>query len=47
MEVDNLSKYRDVYSDIKKNILTNHYRAGTQLPTQKYFAENMIFLALH
>ena len=39
MEVDNLSKYRDVYSDIKKNILTNHYRAGTQLPTQKYFAE--------
>lgn len=32
-------KYRKIYSEIKKNILTNHYRAGTLLPTQEYFSE--------
>lgn len=32
-------KYRRIYSNIKKNILTNHYRAGTLLPTQEFFAE--------
>lgn len=32
-------KYREIYSDIKRDILTNHYRAGTLLPTQEYFAE--------
>jgi GntR family transcriptional regulator len=26
--------YREVYSDIKKDILTNHYRAGKPMPTQ-------------
>lgn len=34
-----LYKYREIYSDIKKDILTNHYRAGTLLPTQEFFAE--------
>ncbi|MDN6626062.1 MAG: GntR family transcriptional regulator [Pisciglobus halotolerans] len=28
-------RYREIYSDIKRNILTNHYRAGTLLPTQE------------
>lgn len=28
-------RYREIYSDIKKNILTNHYRAGKPLPTQE------------
>ncbi|MBA5270733.1 GntR family transcriptional regulator [Enterococcus hirae] len=32
-------KYREIYSDIKRDILTNHYRAGTLLPTQEFFAE--------
>ncbi|MFT8738477.1 MAG: GntR family transcriptional regulator, partial [Lacticaseibacillus paracasei] len=27
--------YWEIYSDIKKDILTNHYRAGTPLPTQE------------
>lgn len=39
MEVDKLYKYRKIYSEIKKDILTNHYRAGTLLPTQEYFSE--------
>lgn len=39
MEVDKLYKYREIYTDIKKDILTNHYRAGTLLPTQEYFSE--------
>ncbi|NHI99911.1 GntR family transcriptional regulator [Lactococcus garvieae] len=32
-------KYREIYADIKRDILTNHYRAGTLLPTQEFFAE--------
>ncbi|WP_125763956.1 GntR family transcriptional regulator [Companilactobacillus hulinensis] len=32
-------RYREIYSDIKKNILTNHYRAGTPLPTQEVLSE--------
>lgn len=32
-------KYYEIYSDIKRNILTNHYRAGTLLPTQEFFSE--------
>ncbi|MGK0551394.1 GntR family transcriptional regulator [Enterococcus faecalis] len=32
-------KYREIYSDIKRDILTNHYRAGTLLPTQEFFSE--------
>lgn len=28
-------RYREIYSDIKNNILTNHYRAGKPLPTQE------------
>lgn len=32
-------KYRQIYSDIKKNILTNHYRAGALLPTQEFFSK--------
>ncbi len=31
--------YSEIYSDIKKDILTNHYRAGKPLPTQKKLAE--------
>lgn len=31
-------RYREVYSDIKKNILTNHFRAGQPLPTQDNLA---------
>ncbi|MDN6161294.1 MAG: GntR family transcriptional regulator [Atopostipes sp.] len=31
-------KYKEIYSDIKRNILTNHYRAGKLLPTQKELA---------
>lgn len=38
-EVYKLYKYREIYSDIKRDILTNHYRAGTLLPTQEFFAE--------
>lgn len=34
-----LYKYRKIYSDIKKNILTNHYRAGSMLPTQEFFSK--------
>lgn len=34
-----LYKYREIYSDIKRDILTNHYRAGTLLPTQEFFSE--------
>lgn len=34
-----LYKYREIYSDIKRDILTNHYRAGTLLPTQEFFAD--------
>jgi len=37
--VDKLYKYHDIYSDIKRDILTNHYRAGTLLPTQDFFAK--------
>lgn len=32
-------KYREVYTDIKNNILTNHYRAGSLMPTQEELAE--------
>lgn len=32
-------KYREIYSDIKRDILTNHYRSGTLLPTQEFFSE--------
>lgn len=32
-------KYREVYSDIKRDILTNHYRAGNPLPTQEELSE--------
>lgn len=28
-------RYREVYSDIKRDILTNHYREGNPLPTQE------------
>ena len=38
-EVYKLYKYREIYADIKRDILTNHYRAGTLLPTQEFFAE--------
>ena len=31
-------RYQDVYSDIKKSIETNHYRAGKLLPTQEELA---------
>lgn len=31
-------RYREVYSDIKRDILTNHYRAGHALPTQDELA---------
>lgn len=37
--MDKLYKYHDIYSDIKRDILTNHYRAGTLLPTQDFFAK--------
>ncbi len=30
--------YSEIYSDIKKDILTNHYRAGKPLPTQEVLA---------
>lgn len=39
LEVYNLYKYREIYSDIKKDILTNHYRAGALLPTQEFFSD--------
>lgn len=32
-------RYREVYSDIKRDILTNHYRAGNLLPTQEELSE--------
>lgn len=32
-------RYREIYSDIKRDILTNHYRAGTLLPTQEILTE--------
>lgn len=32
-------RYKEVYSDIKKDILRNHYRAGTLMPTQDELAE--------
>lgn len=38
-EVYKLAKYREVYSNIKRDILTNHYRAGSLLPTQESFSE--------
>lgn len=28
-------RYREIYSDIRKDILTNHYRSGQPLPTQE------------
>lgn len=30
-----MHRYQEIYSDIKKNILTNQYREGTLLPTQE------------
>lgn len=30
-----LYRYREIYSDIRKDILTNHYRSGKPLPTQE------------
>ena len=38
-EVKPLYLYWEVYSDIKKDILTNHYRAGKPLPTQETLAK--------
>lgn len=32
-------KYKNVYEDIKKDILFNHYRAGNQMPTQETLAK--------
>ncbi|CAM2910371.1 GntR family transcriptional regulator [Dellaglioa algida] len=32
-------RYREIYSDIKRDILTNHYRAGSLLPTQEILTE--------
>ncbi|MHC9532171.1 GntR family transcriptional regulator [Dellaglioa sp. L3N] len=32
-------RYREIYSDIKRDILTNHYRAGALLPTQEILTE--------
>ncbi|GEO57764.1 GntR family transcriptional regulator [Companilactobacillus bobalius] len=32
-------RYKEIYSDIKNNILTNHYRAGKPLPTQEILSE--------
>lgn len=39
IEVKPLYLYWEVYSDIKKDILTNHYRAGKPLPTQETLAK--------
>ncbi|HIZ54208.1 MAG TPA: GntR family transcriptional regulator [Candidatus Enterococcus avicola] len=30
-----MHKYQEVYTDIKRDILTNHYRAGHKFPTQE------------
>lgn len=32
-------KYREIYTDMKRAILTNHYRAGSPLPTQEALTE--------
>lgn len=32
-------RYREIYSDIKRDILTNHYRAGNLLPTQEILSK--------
>ncbi|AUI70862.1 GntR family transcriptional regulator [Companilactobacillus alimentarius] len=32
-------RYKEVYSDIKRDILRNHYRAGTLMPTQDELAK--------
>lgn len=32
-------RYKEIYSDIKKDILRNHYRAGTVMPTQDELAK--------
>lgn len=32
-------RYKEIYSDIKREILRNHYRAGTAMPTQETLSE--------
>ncbi|VDG19768.1 GntR family transcriptional regulator [Lactiplantibacillus mudanjiangensis] len=32
-------RYKEIYSDIKRDILRNHYRAGTPMPTQEALAD--------
>lgn len=34
-----MSLYREIYAEIKQGILTNHYRAGSQLPPQEELAD--------
>jgi len=38
LEWKNLYRYKEIYSDIKGDILRNHYRAGTPMPTQEELA---------
>jgi len=38
LERNKLYRYKEIYSDIKRDILRNHYRAGMAMPTQEALA---------